>query len=1134
MRPTTSLVTDNGKQIVVNFHLDGFNVSCVNTPRGTQNIITVPGMASMLQAGAPDLPHYAIPSIIGDKAEMQVNIAKAKYTDYENVEIAPSKGNLSRQVNPDDVPYTYGEAYSINAFFPATQAYLEKPYIARDFRGQNIMVTPFAYNPVTKTLRVYTDLTIEMNKVSDNGVNPKTRNYMSHKMAPENKAEYSHRFINFNEKAPKYTFIEDRGEMLIICPEQYMEALQPLVEWKNISGRPTTIVSLIDAGGNIDTVIKSYIQSIYNDASHNLRFVLLVGDYSDLTPHKNNNDGYSDIWFGQLEGDDYYPEVLVGRFAGNNVNDIVTQVNKVIYYEREMPEGQTWLNKGIGIAKNEGGGQGHNGGESDFIHMNFIRDTLLHYTYESVSQRYAGVGNGTTSGEISADINEGASILNYCNHGTATSWSVTNYNNSNIKNLTNYKKWPYIISTACYNGQFNTDCFAETWLKSTSSTGEPIGAVGGLFSWTKQPWAPPMTGQDEINNIITEWRGSDKFNHTMGGAFLNGSSYILDMHPSDNGKTFNTWILFGDPSLMLRTDNPTALNTTTDKEALMIGETHLTANAQTDFGIATLSLNGKMLGMSYIENGSATIEIEPLNEIGTAKLVVTGFNKATYEKEIEIIPADGSYLALTEYTPHNALIGKETPLSLTIKNLGAEQNTANTTVTLSSDNENITFNTASSSFSTLNPNEKVTLDNFRFTTDAEDGSVIPITVTIENSENTWTYEIELTVGKVTLEYQHHVWVGRLEPGLPTNVAAVFKNNGHYISKNARATISTTNKHVTFDNPTVEYGNIIPNGTATFNFAVTIDEQYTATDPISLHFSLTDDDNNTAEGDAVLEAECDYTIIMRDSYGDGWNNGASLTLLFDNGTPDTTIYMPSKYVLEHIIPIKEGTTVNIVFNGGTLSSSGQSYDKECSFSVLNPSNEVIFNCAENSLTGRDGDTITSFVSSCSGCDNIFINLTVTENGNNAVLSWATQTRMTPNRYNIHRTDKISHIATTAANVTTYTDHNLANGTYYYFVEAIYDKASITTNPVKVEITHMGIDTYTSNINVYPNPATNKIFVQGENIRNISLYNTMGQAVLKQAPTSDQTEISVGNIPAGLYFIQIATDKGISTQRIVVGK
>ena len=537
---------------MVDFTLGGFELTRVSTPNGIQNIVSVPKMASMLQAGAPDLPQFPVPAIIGDRAEMEVSIVKSTYTDYQNIEVAPSKGNFSRQIDPATVPYTYGAMYSQNAFYPAAQAYLEAPYIIRDFRGQNIMVYPFAYNPVAKTLRVYTHLVLTLQKTGDNGSNAKVgRKTNMMRLSPETDAMYSHRFINYKAMGAKYTFVADEGELLVVCPDQFVAAMQPLVDWKNQSGRPTTMVSLSEIGGNNETLIKDYINSLYTNPEHDLAFVLLVGDYAQLTPHSMNG-GRSDIWFGQLEGNDYYPEVFVGRFSAQSVADVEHQVAKVIYYERDVTANANWLAKGIGIGSTEGAGSGHNGGESDYQHIEFIRDTLLNYTYAEVSQHYQGVGVGTNAAMLSENFNNGAGICNYCNHGSVTSWSVGTFTNSHINALVNDYKWPFIWSTACLNGKFDENCFAEAWMRATNnSTGVPTGAIGGMFSWTSQPWQPPMTGQDEMVDVLCEWRSADRFHHTLGGASLNGNMKILDLHPSDQGATHNTWILFGDPSLLL-------------------------------------------------------------------------------------------------------------------------------------------------------------------------------------------------------------------------------------------------------------------------------------------------------------------------------------------------------------------------------------------------------------------------------------------------------------------------------------------------------------------------------------------------------------------------------------------------------
>ena len=90
--PQTKLISSSENRIVVNFQLNGFTTNRVMTPQGEQFIVNVPKMGGILEAGAPDLPLFPISTIIGDQAEMTVNVIDAQYTDYDNISIAPSKG----------------------------------------------------------------------------------------------------------------------------------------------------------------------------------------------------------------------------------------------------------------------------------------------------------------------------------------------------------------------------------------------------------------------------------------------------------------------------------------------------------------------------------------------------------------------------------------------------------------------------------------------------------------------------------------------------------------------------------------------------------------------------------------------------------------------------------------------------------------------------------------------------------------------------------------------------------------------------------------------------------------------------------------------------------------------------------
>ncbi len=797
-----TLVSSSEKEIVVDVEVSGFFQETVRTPQGNQVIISGEDMAAMSIKGAPNLPMYPISMIIGDKAEMKVSVVKSSYVDFENVEIAPSKGNFSRQINPNDVPYTYGDMYQQDAFYPAEPAALGEPYILRDFRGQNMMVYPYAYNPVTKTLRVYTNLRISAKKVGNGGVNQKVNVRNNKTVAPEVDAAYQRRFINYKADNKRYTFLKDEGEMLIVCVTKYVDALKPLVEWKNISGRPTKMVSTAETGTGDE--LKQYLVNYYKE-NPKLVYLLLVGEYYNL-PSYSISGGGSDNYYGMLEGDDYYEEVFVGRLSVNSAEDAKNQVNKIIYYERDLDENATWLSKASGVAAKEGAGHYN---EVDYEHIDFIRDTLLNYTYTEVSQYYANVNNPTSSAMIT-EYNKGVGLINYCNHGTYDSWAVADFSNADVHKLENDNKLPIVWSVACLNGQILYDeCFAEAWMRATNKkTGAPTGAIGGMFSWITQPWIPPMYGQDEMVAILTEWR--DGYKHTLGGASCNGNMYVLDMDPFDGPQTHNTWLLFGDPSMIVRTDTPEKMNVTLSQQNIFIGMTSLTLNADADFGIATLSQDGEVIASSYVENGSAQLSFPPLTKEGAVKLVVVGYNKVTEVKEFNVVPADNPYLIYNGNEIHNENgmlnYGENVEFSLNIKNVGLKA-VGDVDVKLSTTSGYIVMKQDNAKIENIEANQEIVLDRafvFDVKPHVPNKQKIDFVVTCTSADETWktNFFIEACAPVFSLKDIKISSEDEVMPGDTSTLEMTFENKGDAAAYNVLTELFSSSDDIKVINTSV--------------------------------------------------------------------------------------------------------------------------------------------------------------------------------------------------------------------------------------------------------------------------------------------------------------------------------------------
>lgn len=788
------LIQSNENEITVSFKLPGFFATNVETPNGKQAVISVPKMVSMLETGAPDLPLFAVSAIIGDNALMDVEIVDAAYTDFQNFEIAPSKGNFSRDIDPATVPFTYGPMYEEDSFYPSNRASLQEPYILRDYRGQVMTIYPFAYNPQTKVLRVFHELTVSMVKTGEGGANQLNRKSPQIKTDKEFQHLYANHFINFGEAQNRYPVLAEEGNMIVISHGPYMEAMEPFVAWKKRIGRPIEMFDVASIGTTA-SAIKSFVTDYYND--NGLTHILLVGDHQHVPSYNNSSSGgYSDNYYGYLAGNDSYNEAFVGRFSAESTAHVETMVQRILTYERDLDETADWVNIGTGVARNEGAGNGHNGGEADYVHMNYIRDSLLNYTYATVHQEYDGNVPGmpnTTASQISQRINDGTSIINYCNHGSQNSWSVAGYNTSNVNALTNTDRWPVIWAVACDNGKFtNGSCFAETWTRATHN-GEPTGAIGTMMSWISQPWQPPMTGQDEMVTILVEGY-QNNIKRTLGGNSINGSMKMIDLHGSSGLSTHDTWILFGDPSMTMRTDIPAQM-AVSHPTALFLGMSELTVNADAEDAIVTLTWEGEILASAYVEGGQAVLTFPALADVGMLDITVFGYNKVTYMSEIEVIPAEGPFIAYVSNEVNDATgngngmidYAEQISLGITIENLGVETATG-LVATLSSESDYVTFTDDTENYGDLDAGAELEIaDAFTFDVadDVPDMTSIPFLLTVTGSEDSWEATFTLnahapafTIGSMSISDNNSGnGNGRLDPGEAADIFIAFTNSG---------------------------------------------------------------------------------------------------------------------------------------------------------------------------------------------------------------------------------------------------------------------------------------------------------------------------------------------------------------------
>ena len=1151
-----TLVSSSEDEIIVDVKVGGFYAETVKTPQGEQMIISGEDMAAMLTKGAPSLPMYPISMIIGDRAEMEVSVVKSNYVDFENIEVAPSKGNFSRQINPADVEYVYGDMYQQDAFYPATQAVLDAPYVLRDFRGQNLMVYPYAYNPVTKTLRVYTELRFAVKKLSDNGENQKVnRTSKNITLDSERKNSYERRFINFEKTSAKYDFLVDEGEMLVVCVDEYMDALQELVDWKNISGRPTTMVGVSETG-TLES-LKTYVQNYYNE-NPNFAYLLLVGEHSNLPGMTGLSSSYgsrSDNFYGMLEGNDYYEEVFVGRLAVNSVEDAQHQVGKIIYYERDIDETATWITRAVGIAANEGSGHY---GEPDYVHMNYIRDTLLNYTYTEMSQHYAYVNNPTAA-NMKADFNQGSGIANYCNHGQPDGWAVGDFSNVHVHQLTNDNMLPFIWSVACNNGEFSYDeCFAEAWMRAKNpATGNPTGAIGGMFSWISQPWLPPMYGQDEMVAILAEYR--EGYKYTLGGVSMNGNMYVLDKCPEDNGDTHNTWILFGDPSMMVRTATPQSMGVNVPT-TLVIGMTEIKVQADAEYAIATLSKDNQILATSHIVDGEVTLEFPQLTTVGKLQLVVMGYNKVTEVIDIDVIPAGGAFVIFDSYEINQEdgqIDYNETiELSLDLKNVGTDP-ANNVTVKVSTESEYITFNDDTETIATIDGNAVASLEkafSFYVAPSIPNGEKIDFVVECSDGTDTWPSSFKATA------YAPIFDIVKVEcddtsilPGETATLTFIFNNIGNSTAYDILTEVWGNAPDITFSENVMETEEVAAGENFMVSTQVTVAENvengsvYEIAYAVSADYNVfsskyTFDVGNVFEDfetgdftayDWTLPSSINWQIDSNESY-EGTYSAKSGSISESSSTSlklQVEVLSAGELSFYKKVSTEEDYDVLTFFidNVAVGEWSGVVDWSESSFEVSQGTHILEWRFAKDySMSGGSDCCWIDYISfppvkSVNVLDAVQ-NLETEVEGQNVTLTWDALSGA--DEYIIRR-DGVE-IATQEG--TSFTE-TLANGIYTYNVVARNgNKYSMPAFAVAIVGTVDIVEVETAKVSVYPNPTSGVLNVQIDGNFNATVYNYQGQVVMRNYVNNGQIDMS--GLASGVYFVEIRTNDNVSVEKVIV--
>jgi len=341
------------------------------------------------------------------------------------------------------------------------------------------------------------------------------------------------------------------GNYLIITASEYAGSapLNELIAAKTALG--FNVMTHTAVPGTSRTTIKSYIEGLWGTADAP-DYILLVGDASSSTATTTTLPYWSgggskhaptDLPYACMDGgDDWHPEIAIGRFPVTSVSMLQIMVDKTLYVEAGNFPDPDYIRRGAFLANPSTYGMAEP--THDWVIENYFEPN----EYEGI-RIYPRDGGNTQ--DVTNAINYGCLWVVYYGHSGYSGWWDPSFGQGNVRALSNDGLYGVVTSHSCNVGNFTLgECFGETWLREANK-----GAAAVIFPSDYIYWGSPSA-----------WEPSTVLEHSWFRAFFEDDIWevgpawqagLYHFEAEYGGSTdvernfFEEFNLLGDPSLHL-------------------------------------------------------------------------------------------------------------------------------------------------------------------------------------------------------------------------------------------------------------------------------------------------------------------------------------------------------------------------------------------------------------------------------------------------------------------------------------------------------------------------------------------------------------------------------------------------------
>ena len=824
----------------------------INTAKGLFSELVIPEYGSSNVIGSPRLPVLKKLIEVPVNATVKIEIKNSTYTDIKLSELGglypvmPAQPSVSKSDDPKNIVFQYNKSvYKLNQFIQHDLVTFAPVGTMRGTNLGRIEIAPFLYNPIKKTLRIYTNIEVEI--VFENADVTATIEQKATYYSPYFVPSLA-KIFNYKSLPVKSNFTKYPVKYVIVADTMFHDLLQPFVEWKTKKG--FTVVQAYTSNvavGNTTTSIKTYLQNLYNNGTVSdpaPSFVLFVGDIAQVPAFTGTTGSHvTDLYYCEYTGD-FLPEVYYGRFSATNISELRPQIDKTLEYEKYLMPQTSFLDTCVMIAGQDGTfGPTHGDGQ-----INYGTDTYFNALHGLYSNTYPYAISGSSASQIIQNVSDGVCMATYTAHGGSSGWSNPGFSVADVNNLTNVHKYPLLIGNCCLTNKFDDPCcFGEALLRADSKGA--LGYIGGSNStyWDEDYyWGvgyrnfgsgnPPLHATFDAANPGAYDGTFHDHGELFGGWYVTQGQMISagNLAVTQSGSTLNSYYweiyhLMGDPSLMVYYSEPPAMSVTYN--ALMpLGVTTFDITTDAPYAYAAISKAGILYGAALADSlGNITVNLDPITVPGVADIVITRQNRQPYIGTVVIASPSGPYVLYTKNHVNTSSnsdtivdYNENVILDATLKNFGGAV-ALGVNAIISSSDPYVSISDNSGTWGSINSNSLSTQTAvFAFTTPGyvPDQHVAPFSMTItDNNSNTWNSVFNLKINAPELNigsFSINDSLGNnnqvIDPSENLKIIIQSSNTGHSDATGTTGTLTTNSPFITITDTVFNF-NSLNKGTA---------------------------------------------------------------------------------------------------------------------------------------------------------------------------------------------------------------------------------------------------------------------------------------------------------------------------------